>query len=710
MSSTSVSPSAENETEASPPSSTALQANKPTITSSSASSSNDTASQLKWSQRPHNYTTPTPPLWRFVNNAKSTTGYNSTAAGSYIAGLSAEELAAKYSAPSVQEDGVTKEDLDVGKLGRRGYTKSSDEKGLMEVGKLDIEEGNDTFEERMEGKVRWLSRRWDGVEEVQEDVNTTAEMSLEKNEEDIIMSEHKENEEEATPIVPIQQMEQVQEAEESVRKVATDGTEAKQEQPPKEETAPVPDEEAPLQAIETTPVEDKKQESSPLRKQRCLLLLALLMLAVVIIIGIVFGTSSGDSSPEKNDSITSFPKHLSKCPAREKCVSIRHYSQQPLPTRQIVTSTPPTNATWSLKDSCSGEVLMKCEPCLFSDTGDIAFEFVEKRNGIGDSKSDGEDIRRILNERGSSGICVPDDREYIFEVRKTDGSAEDRCCNFDATAFFVTYDSVTVVDSAHTIIDSDGGVTSTSFSDGGVSPCPTASPSAAPPEAHCVAAGEDMNLCLAIDMSGSLCNRGSGYECPGCVLEAYTASLCNRDGVEISTCCGNFHNVKEFAKRLISVFGSIPSEQSYSLVGFATNASFVSNLMPLSADALSSLDSLAYSGGRTNHAAAISSCQQTFSNPDDAVERKNMIILITDGNPTEPRDEKSATKESIAAANQVKEAGSILIPVMLTTSSIDNKTADYMTEISSDEEFLNASLYALDSVEESLLSKVFCEE
>eukprot|EP00986_Skeletonema_menzelii_P018503 scaffold26650_cov181-Skeletonema_menzelii.AAC.1 len=424
-------------------------------------------------------------------------------------------------------------------------------------------------------------------------------------------------------------MEQVQEAEESVRKVATDGAEAKQEQPPKEETAPVPDEEAPLQAIETTPIEDKKQESSPLRKQRCLLLPALLILAVVIIIGIVFGTSSGDSSPEKNDSMTSFPKHLSKCPAREKHVSIRHYSQQPLPTRQIVTSTPPTNATWSLKDSCSGEVLMKCEPCLFSDTGDIAFEFVEKRNGIGDSKSDGEDIRRILNERGSSGICVPDDREYIFEVRKTDGSAEDRCCNFDATAFFVTYDSVTVVDSAHTIIDSDGGVTSTSFSDGGVSPCPTASPSAAPPEAHC----------------------------------------------------------------------------SYSLVGFATNASFVSNLMPLSADALSSLDSLAYSGGRTNHAAAISSCQQTFSNPDDAVERKNMIILITDGNPTEPRDEKSATKESIAAANQVKEAGSILIPVMLTTSSIDNKTADYMTEISSDEEFLNASLSALDSVEESLLSK-----
>ena len=43
------------------------------------------------------------------------------------------------------------------------------------------------------------------------------------------------------------------------------------------------------------------------------------------------------------------------------------------------------------------------------------------------------------------------------------------------------------------------------------------------------------------------------------------------------------------------------------------------------------------------------------------------------------------------------------------TSSIDNETSEYMTEISSDDLYLNASLSALDSVEESLLSKVLCE-
>lgn len=231
---------------------------------------------------------------------------------------------------------------------------------------------------------------------------------------------------------------------------------------------------------------------------------------------------------------------------------------------------------------------------------------------------------------------------------------------------------------------------------------PSISPSAGQPaEAQCIAAGEDLDLCIAIDMSGSLCNRGTGYKCEGCFPE----NICNKDGVDLSTCCGNFHNVKEFAKLLISVFGAIPSEQSYSIVGFATNTSFVSDLVPTSDEAFSSLDSLAYTGGVTNHGAAITSCQQTLSNPDTA-ERKNMIILITDGNPTEPED--TAKEDAMAAASQAKEAGSILIPVMLTISSIDNDTTDYMTELSSYGLFFNASLSALDSLEESLLSKVMC--
>jgi len=649
-------------------------------------------------------------------------------------------LAAKYSAPNLNNGGGgTKDVVDVGKLGRRDYNGNGGGGLMMEVGRLDVEEESDVFEEIIVGKGRRFGRRLlddDGAEVEEEDVKQQDEqqqvievaemmMSMEEEEkEDVKAPVERQEEEEETTIMPIQQIGEV-EAEDSVIEDATDDVVEETEEPVKEETAPVQVEESSsIQPIVETPLSDEKQPSPPLRKRQCLLLLMLLMIIAATIIGIVFGTSPGNSSSEI-DSTTQFP--TSRCSAKEKYVSIRHYTHKPLlPTddattrrRRIeVSAAPSTDSTWSLKDSCSGEVLMKCEPCLFSDEGDIAFEFIEKKkNRIGGPDPEGEDIRRLLlNGDDSSGMCVPDDREYSFEVRKTDGTDEDRCCNFDVTTFFVTFGNVTVVDSAHTIIDS--GFASTLFSNEGVDPCPTtdspslspisSSPSAGPPpEAQCIAAGDDMNLCLAIDMSGSLCNRNTGYECLGCVLEAFTASICNKDGVEISTCCGNFHNVKEFAKRLISVFETIPSEQSYSIVGFATNASFVSDLVPLSVDAFSSLDSLAYSGGRTNHAAAISSCQQTLSN-SDAVERKNMIILITDGNPTEPDEETTAINDAIAAAIQAKEAGSILIPVMLTTTSIDNNTTDYMTEISSEGLFFNTSLSTLDIVEESLLSKVLC--
>lgn len=472
---------------------------------------------------------------------------------------------------------------------------------------------------------------------------------------------------------------------------------------------------------------------------------------------------------------------------------------------------------------------MKCEPCLFSDEGDIEFMFIEKgkrttgslRPPSSSSKTanaEGEDIRRMLKEDDfGGGMCVPEDREYVFEVIKTDGTG-DRCCNFDVTTFYVTFDDVTVVNAT----DKDSEVASTSFNGEGAGLCPTISstllPSVfpslsvqltphlsqckfcpycrwrytnfvcterveylvrkyelsweeapiavmntgecidywcdyclwspangttttckerleftlvhenntdegtfkrdtmenglceqlsdcsvelyvSPPTPECIAAGEDLNLCIAIDMSGSVCNRGTGYKCTECVPHA----MCNDDGVDLSTCCGNFHNVIQFSKAIISIFGTIPSDQSYSIVGFATNTSFVSNLETTS-DAYRSLDNLVYTGGVTNHAGAISSCQQKLSEVDG---RKKVILLITDGEPSEPED--TAKEDAIIASTLAKEAGSILIPVMISEDSIDNRTTKYMTEISSRKLFFNTSLSTLDSFEESILSKVMCQ-
>lgn len=59
---------------------------------------------------------PEPPRWRFVSDAKKSLGYNSSAAGMVVDGMSSEELGAKYVPPSIDSTSKPKERLQVGKL------------------------------------------------------------------------------------------------------------------------------------------------------------------------------------------------------------------------------------------------------------------------------------------------------------------------------------------------------------------------------------------------------------------------------------------------------------------------------------------------------------------------------------------------------------------------------------------------------------------
>lgn len=61
---------------------------------------------------------PSPPKWRFVNDAKKTCGYSSLAAGCVVAGLTSDELAAKYTPPDVGSVISGIEEREVGKLGK----------------------------------------------------------------------------------------------------------------------------------------------------------------------------------------------------------------------------------------------------------------------------------------------------------------------------------------------------------------------------------------------------------------------------------------------------------------------------------------------------------------------------------------------------------------------------------------------------------------
>ena len=71
------------------------------------------------------------------------------------------------------------------------------------------------------------------------------------------------------------------------------------------------------------------------------------------------------------------------------------------------------------------------------------------------------------------------------------------------------------------------------------------------------------------------------------------------------------------------------SNGAFSVVEFAATATPVVGLSS-SSKATQELEKLVYSGGGTNHAAAITACQKTLVQSPET-DRENVILLITDG-------------------------------------------------------------------------------
>jgi hypothetical protein len=143
-----------------------------------------------------------------------------------------------------------------------------------------------------------------------------------------------------------------------------------------------------------------------------------------------------------------------------------------------------------------------------------------------------------------------------------------------------------------------------------------------------------VNVCFALDMSGSVCSPdfSKPQQCFAC------QGGCNENPFNLATCCSNFKDVKTFAIAMIESLDSeesMTSRESFSVVKFATSASVVTGLAP-SSEIVKKLNDLVYSGGYTNHAAAIDSCQQTLSAPTTDADRKNVILFVTDGVATRP--------------------------------------------------------------------------
>lgn len=212
-----------------------------------------------------------------------------------------------------------------------------------------------------------------------------------------------------------------------------------------------------------------------------------------------------------------------------------------------------------------------------------------------------------------------------------------------------------------------------------------------------------LNICLALDMSGSLCNQGKAGDCISWTGEPCDDDVCRDYSFTQATCCSNFAAVKDFSSSLVTALEEVSSGIQFSIVNFASDAEIA---IELSAGdtTLSTLDNLAYSGGLTNHESAIQNCQSTFEN--STAERKNIILLVTDGVSTKPFIDPTGKAE--AAATSAKDEGTTIIPVFISTSKDkEQEGLDLMSKLSSTDEVVTVDDFdGLASISESLVIEV----
>ena len=211
-------------------------------------------------------------------------------------------------------------------------------------------------------------------------------------------------------------------------------------------------------------------------------------------------------------------------------------------------------------------------------------------------------------------------------------------------------------------------------------------------------------------MSGSVCNDGDGSDCEGCSpptffgLNIFFLPDCRDSFVSEDTCCNNFANVKDFSSIMVNLLDGFNSEKDFSVVQFATNAQLVSNLS--SAEQTDQvIERLDYTGGFTNHASAIQTCQQTLPSRGSS-GRKNFIMLVTDGVPSEPDFDPEGAAES--AASFAKSQGTVIIPVFISPYN-DFSALSFMRRLSSDGKVFDVTDFdSLDSLQDSLIEQVSC--
>mmetsp|Transcript_2084 Transcript_2084/g.3816 ORF Transcript_2084/g.3816 Transcript_2084/m.3816 type:complete len:640 (-) Transcript_2084:202-2121(-) len=222
---------------------------------------------------------------------------------------------------------------------------------------------------------------------------------------------------------------------------------------------------------------------------------------------------------------------------------------------------------------------------------------------------------------------------------------------------------------------------------------------------------QNFNLCIAVDMSGSICSNESG--CIGC-----PSDTCRDEFVTQGTCCNNFAFVKGFASLMIQSLSNFPAEKTFSIVQFATEGQLIS-LMETNDEALSTIDQLYYTGGITNHAEAISECRRSLSaslafqqsaiatSDSTFVPPKNIMVLITDGKPTTPDDDPLGA--AMKQARKAREENEVFIIPVFISPRYDSDALSFMRGLSSNDKVFDVvDFESLKTLKDRLLEEVSC--
>lgn len=216
----------------------------------------------------------------------------------------------------------------------------------------------------------------------------------------------------------------------------------------------------------------------------------------------------------------------------------------------------------------------------------------------------------------------------------------------------------------------------------------------------------NFNLCIAVDMSGSICGDGTCIGCP--------SETCRDEFVTQGTCCNNFAFVKGFASLMIQSLSTFPADKTFSIVQFATEGQLIS-LMETNTEAISTIDELYYTGGITNHAEAISECRRSLSASNQfqqtasatAAPHQNFMVLITDGKPTTPDNDPLGAALSQARKAE-EENGMFIIPVFI-SPKYDGDALSFMRGLSSNDKVFDVvDFESLNTLKDRLLKEVSC--